>query len=65
MRRCEYEQRCHKVGVFISKNFHQLIVLVQVVLGRHKQDHAKFAALKVVFLRNPELDEEHLEIMRK
>ena len=38
---------------------------MQVVLGRHKQDHNKFAALKVVFLRNPELDEEHLDIMRK
>lgn len=42
-----------------------MCMAAQVVLGRHKQDHAKFAALKVVFLKNPELDEEHLEIMRK
>ena len=37
----------------------------QVVLGRQKGNHAKFAALKVVFLGNPELEADHLSIMRK
>ena len=37
----------------------------QVVLGRQKDNHQKFAALKVVFLGNPELDADHLDIMRK
>ncbi|KAL3154387.1 hypothetical protein ABBQ32_013863 [Trebouxia sp. C0010 RCD-2024] len=36
----------------------------QVVLGRQKDNHAKFAALKVVFLGNPELEADHLSIMR-
>jgi len=36
-----------------------------VVLGRQKDNHEKFAALKVVFLGNPELEAEHLAIMRK
>ena len=37
----------------------------QVVLGRQKDNHQKFAALKVVFLGNPELDADHLEIIRQ
>ncbi|KAL0031709.1 hypothetical protein WJX79_002351 [Trebouxia sp. C0005] len=37
----------------------------QAMLGRQKDNHQKFAALKVVFLGNPELDADHLGIMRK
>ena len=37
----------------------------QVVLGRRKDNHNKFAALKVVFLGNPELEADHLAIMKQ
>lgn len=43
----------------------EIICALQVVLGRQKDNHAKFAALKVVFLGNPDLEADHLDIMRK
>lgn len=48
----------------VRMEMHDLLVH-QVVLGRQKDNHAKFAALKVVFLGNPELEADHLSIMRK
>ena len=36
----------------------------QVVLARHK-DTQKLAALKVVYLQSPEMDDEHLAVTRK
>ena len=38
---------------------------LQVVLGKHKQIPDKYAALKVVFMQNPGLDDEHREVMRR
>eukprot|EP00891_Asterochloris_glomerata_P002490 jgi/Astpho2/2490/gw1.00048.123.1_t len=36
----------------------------QVVLAKHKKIPGKYMALKVVFMQNPDLDEEHKAVMR-
>ncbi len=37
----------------------------QVALAKSKKSANTYAALKVVFLQNPELDAEHVELMRR
>ncbi len=38
--------------------------ILQVVLAKHKKIPGKYMALKVVFMQNPDLDEEHKAVMR-